>query len=50
MPYRNAASDTSCSSVTVQSTYIEVFAPDSAQFSRAIVTAHNELLAPPQSP
>jgi len=49
-PCRNAPSDTFCRSATVQSAFIEVFAPDVVQFPSAICQAHNELLTTPQSP
>jgi hypothetical protein len=49
-PCRNAPSDAFCRSATVQSAFIEVFAPDVVQFPSAICQAHNELLTTPQSP
>ncbi len=49
-PCRNAPSDTFCRSDTVQSAFIEVFAPDVAKFPLAIRQAHHQLLTTPQSP
>ena len=49
-PCQNAPSDTFCTANAAQATYVEVFAPDVVQFPCAILTAHNELLAPLQSP
>lgn len=49
-PCQDAPSDLFCTANAMQPTYVEVFAPDVVQFPSAILTAHNELLAPFQSP
>lgn len=46
-PCHDAPSDVFCRSDTLQSAFIEVFAPDVVEFPDAIQQAHDELFAPP---